>query len=211
VVQDKSALDLYHIQPMGVREMIEEALRHEDQKYAETRWSDALSSSGIDPNKYGGVRLTSRLVDSRAVEVKTSIDRAFLPIAKIGGKNGWYAYNWLWRLRGTIDLLVGGVGMRRKRPPRPTLLVGDSLDFWRVESYDPPNRLRLRAEMKLPGKAWLEFELTPTADGTNIRQTAEFYPHGLLGLLYWYGIYPAHRLVFRGMINGIANQVELKS
>ena len=208
VVQDDSAQNLYNIHPMGVREMIADALRYEDQRYAETRWSDALSSSGLAQNKYGGVRLTSRLLDSREFEVKASLENAFEPIANIGGENGWYAHNWLWRIRGAIDLLVGGVGMRRRRPLGRQLRAGDSLDFWRVEAIEPPHRLRLRAEMKIPGQAWLEFELRPSAQGAVIRQTAEFYPRGLLGLIYWYGIYPVHVLVFRGMLNGIVNNVK---
>lgn len=175
--------------------------------YAQTRWSDALSSSGLT-QKVGGVRLTSRLIDSREIKVKGTDEQAFNPIANIGGENGWYAYDWLWRLRGFIDMLIGGVGVRRKRPPGPTLKVGDSLDFWRVEVFEPPHRLKLRAEMKVPGKAWLEFETSGEGDQVKIRQTAEFYPKGLAGLLYWYGIYPVHVLVFRGMLKGIASRVE---
>lgn len=208
VVQDQAARTLFDFQPKGVREMIEDALKHEDLEYAETRWSDALSSSGLSQKKYGGIRYASRLLDSREIEVGADMDKAFLAIARIGGKNGWYAHNWLWRIRGALDLLIGGVGMRRMRPPGRALRAGDSLDFWRVEVYDPPHRLRLRAEMKVPGQAWLEFELTPSPQGTIIRQTAEFYPRGVWGLLYWYGIYPIHRIVFQGMINGIAQHID---
>jgi hypothetical protein len=129
---------------------------------------------------------------------------AFAPIRRIGGSTGWYAFDWLWRLRGFIDLLIGGVGVRRGRPDPEQLRVGDTVDWWRVETYEPDRLLRLRAEMKLPGRAWLEFEVTPTDRGSTVRHTAVFDPTGLLGILYWYGIYPLHAAVFRGMLAGIA-------
>jgi hypothetical protein len=110
----------------------------------------------------------------------------------------------LWRLRGFIDLLFGGVGMRRGRRHPEEIAVGDTVDFWRVEAYEPNRRVRLVAEMKLPGRAWLEFEVEPDADGTTIRQTAVFDPVGLLGLLYWYAVYPLHARVFAGMLRGVA-------
>jgi hypothetical protein len=111
---------------------------------------------------------------------------------------------WLWRVRGAIDLLMGGVGMRRGRRDPDTPAVGDALDFWRVEAYEPGRRLRLAAEMKLPGRAWLEFEVVSREGGATIRQTALYEPVGLFGLVYWYGVYPLHRLVFSGMLHGIA-------
>ncbi|MEJ2336497.1 MAG: DUF2867 domain-containing protein, partial [Gemmatimonadales bacterium] len=112
---------------------------------------------------------------------------------------------WLWRLRGFLDLLVGGAGIRRGRRDPETPSAGDTVDFWRVESYEPDRLLALNAEMKLPGRAWLQFEVEPLADGgSRIRQTAIFDPVGLFGLLYWYGLYPLHVVVFRGMLRGIA-------
>ena len=133
---------------------------------------------------------------------------AIAPIRRIGGQTGWYYGDWLWSLRGFLDLLVGGVGVRRGRRDPEHLRIGDPLDFWRVELYQPPERLRLHAEMKLPGRAWLEFEVTPTKQGSSIRQTAIFDPQGLLGLLYWYGIYPLHQLVFAGMLRNLAQAAE---
>ena len=136
-------------------------------------------------------------------------ERAFAPIRRLGGEAGWYYGNWLWSLRGFLDLLVGGVGVRRGRRDPEDLRVNDALDFWRVELFEPPRRLRLRAEMKLPGRAWLEFEVTPNeAGGSIIRQTAIFDPLGLLGLAYWYGIYPLHQLVFAGMLRNLARAAE---
>jgi len=203
VVQDPTGMSLFNIQQRGVAEIMLEALANENEDFASTYWYDSISSSGLS-NGYGGARINSRLIDSRDILIDVPEVQAFNPIANIGGENGWYAYNWLWQIRGIIDMLTGGVGMRRKRPQGRALQVGDSLDFWRVEVVDPPRRLRLRAEMKVPGNAWLTFNISPTESGVQINQTAEFYPRGLMGLIYWYGIYPIHALVFRGMIRGIA-------
>ena len=152
------------------------------------------------------MRRGRRLIDSRECVVPVAPPRAFEPIRRIGGERGWYAFDGLWKLRGFLDLLVGGVGVRRGRPDPETLRVGDTLDWWRVEAYEPDRLLRLRAEMKVPGRAWLEFEVTPQDGGSSIRQTALFDPSGLLGLAYWYAIYPLHAAVFRGMLDGIARR-----
>ena len=142
----------------------------------------------------------------RQIHVAVDADRAFVPIATIGGDRGWYYATWLWRIRGAIDLLMGGVGMRRGRPDPNAPAVGDTLDFWRVEAYEPGRRLRLAAEMKVPGRAWLEFEVVPVADGAVVHQTAVFEPAGLSGLLYWYGLFPVHTVIFRGLLRAIAGR-----
>ena len=131
---------------------------------------------------------------------------AFAPIQAIGGDTGWYGWDGLWRLRGLLDLLVGGVGMRRGRPYPALLRVGDTVDFWRVEALEPNRRLRLAAEMKVPGRAWLEFEVVEGGPSTTIRQTAIFDPVGWFGRLYWYALFPLHQLVFGGMLLGIARE-----
>jgi uncharacterized protein YbjT (DUF2867 family) len=203
VVSDPSALEVFPVRPRGMREAIAAALRNEDHEIAESRWYDARSSGG-EARDASGLRFGSRLVDSRTVELDVGPEEAFAPIRRIGGDTGWYAYDGLWRLRGFLDLLVGGVGVRRGRPEPETLHVGDALDFWRVEAYEPGRRLRLAAEMKLPGRAWLEFEVVPRDGGATLRQTALFDPLGLFGRAYWYGVAPLHRLVFAGMLRGIA-------
>lgn len=203
VVTDDSAARVFPFRPMGYRRAIERAIQNEDREYAATRWSDAISSAGVTPAR-GGMRFGTRLVDSRTVRVNASPAAAFTPIRRIGGAAGWYYGTWLWRTRAAIDLLCGGVGMRRGRRHPTDLAVGDALDFWRVEAYEPDRRLRLAAEMKLPGRAWLEFEVQPDGPGSTIRQTAVFDPVGLLGLAYWYGIYPLHARVFAGMLRGVA-------
>ena len=203
VVTNSHASDVFVIRPRGVSEAIARALVNEDHELTATRWSDALSASGR-PKRWGGIRFGTRLVDSREVEVGVPVEAAFAPIQRIGGQTGWYYGNWLWRLRGWLDLLVGGVGMRRGRRDPVELENGDTVDCWRVESLEANCRLRLVAEMKLPGRAWLEFEVEPTASGSRIRQTAVFDPVGLTGLAYWYSVYPLHEFVFGGMLNGIA-------
>jgi uncharacterized protein YbjT (DUF2867 family) len=205
VVTDAAALSVFPIRPVGLRDAIARAIRYEDRAFALTRWSDARSSGGARPAAVEA-RFGSKLVDARRMHVDVDADRAFQPIAAIGGDHGWYYATWLWRLRGAIDLLFGGVGMRRGRRDPNTPTVGDTLDFWRVEAYEPGRRLRLAAEMKLPGRAWLEFDVEPTEGGAVVHQTAVFEPVGLSGLLYWYLLTPVHAVIFRGMLRAIARR-----
>ena len=205
LVRDDAARRDFRVRPMDIRRAIERALVNEDHEFAETRWSDALSS-GRGDRGWGGARFGSRIVDSRTVEVSGSPAAAFTPIRRIGGETGWYYGNFLWRIRGLIDSFLGGVGLRRGRKSPETVQVGDTLDFWRVEAFEPDHRLRLCAEMKVPGRAWLEFEVTGGPDRSTIRQTAIFDPLGLGGLIYWYGLYPLHALIFGGMLRGIARR-----
>lgn len=207
LVSNNLAEAVFSVRPRSIRDAITRALVNEDREFAETRWSDSLSSAG-HPHTWGGDRFGSRLVDSRTVTVNATPEQAFAPIRRIGGRTGWYYGNWLWSVRGFLDLLIGGVGVRRGRRHPDSLQVGDPLDFWRVEVYEPPQLLRLKAEMKLPGRAWLEFEVSPCEQGCQIRQTAIFDPLGLAGLLYWYGIYPLHQCVFAGMLRKLALAAE---
>jgi uncharacterized protein YbjT (DUF2867 family) len=197
----------FPIVPRALPEAIARAITQEDAELAATRWSDALSSAGMRPRTWGGVRFGTRIVDSRAVVVDAAPAHAFAPIRRIGGTNGWYYGTSLWKLRGFLDLLVGGIGLRRGRKDPEVPHTGDPLDFWRVEAYEPDRLLRLAAEMRIPGRAWLQFEVTPLADGrTEIRQTAMFDPAGLAGVLYWYALYPIHRIMFQGMLSRIASR-----
>ena len=207
IVRDAAALSAFNIRPLGMSAAIAAALRNEDQEFAATRWSDSLSAAGAQPT-WAGVRFGNRLVDSRVVDVKVSSERVFAVICRLGGATGWYYANWLWRLRGWGDLLVGGVGLRRGRRHPQDLRVGDALDFWRVEALELNRRLRLLAEMKLPGRAWLEYVLEPHGSGTRIIQNAIFDPVGLAGLAYWYAVYPLHRIIFGGMLSAIGRKAE---
>jgi len=210
LVCDPSALTAFRIKPKGLREAVERALQHENREFAQTSWSDALSSGGKTAS-WGGVRFGTRLVDSQTIQVSVPPALAFAPIQRIGGSVGWYFANFLWRVRGFFDLLAGGVGLRRGRRDPHTLAAGDALDFWRVESFEPNRRLNLVAEMKVPGRAWLQFEVEPDSRGSVIRQTAIFDPAGLAGLLYWYTLYPVHYWIFKGMLREIAEAAERES
>ena len=207
VVRNPAAREVFRARPRGVDDAVADALAEEDAGCAATRWSDALSA-GQTHRTWAGVRFGTRLVDTRTRRVDASPEQTFRVVERIGGKTGWYFATFLWKLRGAIDETLGGVGMRRGRRDPERLRAGDVLDCWRVETVEPNRRLRLSAEMKLPGRAWLEFEIEPQESGCVLRQTAVFDPLGLGGLMYWFGIYPLHALVFRGMIRGIAARVD---
>jgi uncharacterized protein YbjT (DUF2867 family) len=206
VVVDDGARQAFAVRPRGFREAIARALANEDREVAETRWSDALSAGGI-PRSWAGARFGSRLIDSRTVRVDAPPATVFEPVERLGGTTGWYGVDGLWRLRGFVDLLVGGVGLRRGRRDPRHLVVGDAVDFWRVEAIEPGRLLRLAAEMRLPGRAWLVFEVTPDGSGAMIRQTALFDPVGLAGLAYWYLLYPLHAVVFTRLLSGMAHRM----
>jgi hypothetical protein len=193
---------------LGVREAIELAVGRLRGGEVETSWSDAGAIPG-DPDWAGG----KVFVDRREVRVKALPQAVFAAVCKVGGGHGYYAADWLWRIRGWMDVLVGGPGLRRSRRHPDRLVFGDALDFWRVTAIDPPNQLSLRAEMKLPGDAILEFEIkraltVPGEPATLLVQTARFKPRGLAGLAYWYAVLPLHGYVFRRMLKGIQREAE---
>ncbi len=207
VVTGDLASRTFPVRARGLREAISRALEHEDLEFDATRWSDAVSSLG-ETAAWGGVKFGSRLLDSRSVHLPLPASACFRPIQQIGGAVGWYQSDWLWRLRGYIDLLLGGAGMRRGRRHPVDLMPGETVDFWRVEALEPNRLLRLYAEMRLPGRAWLQFEVEPDASGSTVRQTALFDPRGFFGLLYWYALYPLHAIIFSGMLRGIASAAQ---
>ncbi|MGD0061097.1 MAG: SDR family oxidoreductase [Verrucomicrobiia bacterium] len=207
VLRDETARRTLLIEPVGMTGAIAQALRNEDHECATTRWSDAVSATGTGPT-WGGVRFGNRLVDARSLPVQVKPELVFASICRIGGQTGWYYANWLWRLRGWMDLVAGGVGMRRGRRDPETLRVSDTVDCWRVEALEPGKRLLLSAEMKLPGRAWLEFVVETAKNGAVIRQTAIFDPVGLWGLAYWYIVWPLHQMVFAGMLRGVERAAE---
>lgn len=206
IVRTDAAREAFGVTPLRVAEAIAQALAHEDREFAQTRWSEVLPSRPAD--RWGGLSVGRRLVSSHVIDVPDPPARAFHPISRIGGRTGWYAGDRFWRLRGALDRLRGGVGLRRGRRHPADLRVGDTVDFWRVERVEPNRVLRLAAEMRLPGRLWLQFEVDPDgADGARIRQTTVFDPAGYVGLAYWHLLWPVHRLVFRRALEGIARAI----
>ena len=192
---------------LDCRQAIRFALEKSRLQQVETSWTDAGAvaplewSTEQDPDWAGGTIFK----DDRRMLVKAAAEKLWPAVIGIGGKTGWYYADWLWHLRGWMDRLVGGPGLGRGRRDPAEVQAGDALDFWRVLVVDPGHRLKLVAEMKLPGEAVLELILTECFDGTTeVRQCARYKPRGLLGLLYWYSVLPFHRLVFVGMLKGIA-------
>ena len=206
VVNDNAARSAFRVRPLGLRDAIARALEEEDAAFAAGPWSEAALRVGT-VLRSGGVRIRTRLVYSCAVDVPAAPAAAFAPIRRLGGDNGWYYGAWMWRLRGFADRLFGGVGMNRGRRDGEHLAAGDVVDCWRVEACEPNLRLRLAAEMKLPGRAWLQFDVTPRdGAGSTVRQTAVFDAAGLLGRCYWHMLYPIHVVLFRGLLRSIAKR-----
>jgi uncharacterized protein YbjT (DUF2867 family) len=206
VVDNRGADAQFELRPRGLSESIERALVNEDNEFAQTRWSDALPTEA--PLRWGGLPLGRRLVSSRVVSVNAQPSDAFAPIQRIGGPTGWYAADRFWRLRGLLDTIRGGVGLRRGRRDPDDLRIGDTIDFWRVERLEPGRLLRLAAEMKIPGRLWLQFEVDPADRHAVVRQTTVFDPAGYVGLAYWYALYPIHHRVFSSMLREIRRASE---
>lgn len=207
--QDDRITRLIPLDLLDCRQAIRLALERMRQHHVESSWTDAgripppeWSVPG-DPHWAGGTVCR----DGRRILVEVPPEVAWAAVARIGGTTGWYYADWLWRVRGAMDRLVGGVGLRRGRRDQDSLQVGDALDFWRVAVVEPPRRLLLTAEMKLPGEALLEFRLVPSAQGTELQQIARFLPRGLTGLAYWWLVTPLHGLVFSGMLRGLAEDL----
>jgi uncharacterized protein YbjT (DUF2867 family) len=187
---------------LSVRAAIRAALCKMAEHRVETNWAMAGPIPG-DPDWAGGTVFR----DAREVAIATPAWAAFRAVCRVGGGHGWYAADWLWRIRGWMDRLAGGPGLRRGRRDPEMVGYGEALDFWRVVGYERDRRLALRAEMKLPGEALLEFRIAPRGAGQcTLRQVALFQPRGLFGLLYWYAVAPLHGVVFRGMSLGIRRE-----
>jgi uncharacterized protein YbjT (DUF2867 family) len=190
------------IRPLSYRRAVEVALEATGHEEVETRWSGAL---GVAPT----VELSDRaglIREVRTVHVAAGPQAVFETFSSLGGERGWLALNWAWWLRGLVDRLIGGPGLRRGRRHPRELLTGEAVDFWRVEKVEPRYLLRLRAEMKLPGRAWLQWEAVPDGSGTRLVQTALFAPVGLAGTLYWNILYPVHKMIFSGLVRAIARE-----
>ena len=208
VVRDSIASKLFpDIRPLDYMTAVQLALRKMDTGDVETAWSDALTTSQGDKTPVTLISSEGMIIERRQRVVACSPEAVYRSFTRLGGDQGWLYMDWAWQLRGLLDRLFGGVGMRRGRRDPEELRVGDPLDFWRVERVEPGQLLRLRAEMKVPGRAWLQFESRPEPGGqTRLLQAAFFEPKGLAGLVYWYVLYPIHGLIFSGLIRGIARR-----
>ncbi len=194
-----------HITPKNYRQAVELSLAKIEDKAVETRWS---GSYGDDNSTYRLTDSEGMIKEVRTVLTEASASSVYRSFTSIGGDKGWLTWSWAWKLRGLLDKLVGGPGLSRGRRHPTELLVGEELDFWRVEDLKKNELMLLRAEMKVPGKAWLKFEAVPENGKTKLVQTAMFAPKGLLGFLYWYAFYPAHFFIFEQMVRKIARGAE---
>ncbi|MCX6157057.1 MAG: SDR family oxidoreductase [Ignavibacteriota bacterium] len=200
--------DIINISPLSYKEAVKFAFEKIEQNLILSSWSDALSSSDSDDlNNHIEIPIYGCFKDSRIKEINEDrLNNVLDNIWSIGGDRGWYYANFLWKLRGLLDKMVGGVGLRRGRRSANDINNGDALDFWRVLLADKPNkRLLLYAEMKLPGEAWLEFKIEIRDDKVILNQIATYRPKGLIGRMYWYSVLPFHYFIFAGMIRNIVN------
>lgn len=210
IVKNKEPARALIVMPMRFDEALKKALDRREEGSVATLWRfykvepESLEPEGVQDKE-------GLLFDTQVREINAQASEVYGVVTSIGGKNGWFAYNWLWQLRGLMDTAIGGVGLRPGRRSSSSLRVGDALDFWRVESLKENEYLQLRAEMKMPGRGWLRFDITETDEGkTKLNQTAYYEPKGLFGYAYWWAVYPLHLLVFPGMINAIAKRSEAK-
>jgi len=210
IVRDDQAGNLFpQIHPASYQETVVQALETLTSGEVETIWSDALTSSQGDIPPVFLTEQQGMIIERREQSVSAPAGAVYRTFSGIGGERGWLMLNFAWRLRGIVDRLVGGVGFRRGRRHPDDVRVGDAIDFWRVETVEPDRLMRLRAEMKVPGRAWLQFETLPiTEQQSRLIQTAYFAPKGLSGLLYWYLLYPIHGLIFAGMVKKIGQATE---
>lgn len=207
VVESRDA-DRFGIDTLPLEAAIESALDQDDRLDTPSRWSDASSSPARplvgDPEWAGGTLLTDRKV----ISTDASPADLFEAFSRVGGSFGYYTMNWAWRARGLVDTLVGGVGLRRGRRHPTQVRLHDTIDFWRVSAVRPDEHLQLSAEMKLPGEAWLEWDITSDGELTSLEQTAYFRPRGLFGRIYWFTMLPFHGFIFRGMARRIVEAAE---
>ncbi|MEZ6854788.1 SDR family oxidoreductase [Halodesulfovibrio aestuarii] len=214
VCSENSIREIIPQELLSVRESIKRALARVRQHTVDTSWTDAGEPEipewvTCGDSAYAG---GTTLYSAHAVHIRATMEQVWGVVKRIGGTNGWYGGDYLWRIRGFIDKLIGGPGLRRGRRDPENLFIGDALDFWRVLDIQKNRRLLLLAEMKLPGEALLEFTLLPVTSGTEhvteLRMVAYFHPKGLWGMVYWYSLVPMHLFIFSGILKAIAKETE---
>jgi len=208
ICSNKDALSVFPgIKPLDYRTAVQYALMRVNEQNVETSWTMAYVPNYSQSRAF--IDKEGMSLEDRHLEVYASPEDVFRIFSGIGGERGWFSLNWLWNLRAWMDRFLGGVGMRRGRRHPDIVRQGEPLDFWRVERVIENRMLLLRAEMKLPGKGWLQFEARASGNNISIlRQTAYFEPYGLFGYLYWYSLYPLHKVIFAGLAAGIKRRAE---
>lgn len=208
VTTDHRIREWINIELHPFKESVRKALEEDQQGLLASRWTEAENSLSTISEKNIQLKV---LQDQRIVKSELPAEKIFQVFQSVGGDNGWYYANWLWQLRGIMDRMIGGVGMRRGRRHPIEIRIGDAIDFWRVEKFEPGRSLKLKAEMKLPGQAWLEFKVQSTPDQTSVfEQNATFFPANWIGYFYWYAIFPVHMLVFKNMAKSIVRYARFK-
>ncbi len=207
IVHDDRALKVFDVKPISYEEAVAFALERLRSDFHETTWHDsyAFRGQGETPMKLE-VR-EGMIVEKKSILINASPEKVYAVIASLGGKTGWLYADALWDIRGAMDRMIGGPGMRRGRRSATEVRAGDAMDFWRVVEADPNRRLRLYAEMKLPGEGWLQYELDPEGSSTKLTQTVFFEPRGLSGQLYWMAFAIPHRFIFTGILRKIRERV----
>src|SRR5574341_2558284 len=210
IVRDEAAKKLFpQIKPIDFQTAVHLALGRIQRDSVETSWSDALVTVAGDIKQYKLTVEEGMFIETRQLLLELSPETVFRSYIGIGGERGWLYMDWAWGMRGWLDKAVGGVGLRRGRRHPDDIRAGEALDFWRVEEVDKNHLLRLRAEMRLPGKAWLQFESLPQDEKTLLTVTAYFAPHGLFGFLYWYAMWPFHKFIFDGLTRRVASRARV--
>jgi len=210
IVRDEAAKKLFpQIKPIDFQTAVRLALGRIQRDNVETSWADALVTAVGDVKPYELKVEEGMFIERHQVFLDLKPELVFRAYMGIGGTRGWMYWDWAWALRGWMDKVIGGVGLRRGRRHPDEIHVGESLDFWRVEAIEKNRRMLLRAEMKVPGKAWLEFESLPRDGKTLLSSTAYFAPHGVSGFLYWYAMWPFHKFIFAGLTRGLASRARI--
>ncbi|MCB9722373.1 MAG: DUF2867 domain-containing protein [Candidatus Omnitrophica bacterium] len=213
IVRDGTAKKVFpHIQPIDFQTAVHLALGRVQRDNVETSWSDALVVELGDVEPYRFTVEDGLFIERRQVVLDLDPGTVFRAYTGIGGARGWMYMDWAWAIRGWMDKAIGGVGLRRGRRHPDEIFTGEALDFWRVETVDENHLMRLRAEMIVPGKAWLQFESTPVNEEVNktiFTVTAYFEPYGLPGFLYWYSMWPFHKFIFDGLTNRLASRARV--
>lgn len=209
IIDSNDNISEFKITPIGIKESLirtnTDINKHSE---PESRWYDSISSGISEFNLNDQTNYKHKYIDTRQITLHVEPLKVFEPINKIGGDNGWYFADLLWNIRGWIDLAVGGVGLRRRtRRNSEQFIVGDTLDWWRISESKQNQFVRLEAEMKLPGKAWLEFEVWEEKEGTILSQTAGFNTNSIFGRIYWIGLLPLHKIIFQGMLKRISKKI----